>query len=547
MGVTRGRPAGKGRPKPGTHNPKGSGRKRKTKLGRAELVIEFLEGLPITKGILQGKPMRLLDGQKAFIRNVYGDGDRGKDPRPRRLGIKSEAKGNGKTGLLAGLALCHLLGPESEPRGEIYSAAMDRQQAAILFAEMEAIIFARPDFNDRVNIKRFHKQMEVLKGEGQGSTYEALSADARRAHGLAPSLWVYDELAQAKTRELLDNLMQGMSKRKEALGMIISTQAPDDDHPLSILIDDGLTGSDPSIHVDLLAAPMDADIFDPEVWKSVNPAWGKFLDPADFTSQAERARRIPAFEPAFRNLRLNQRVSGAEEERLCRVETWKMGNVPVNLEQFKGRECFGGLDLSGRHDLTAFVLVFPDGKSPVGYDIVSFFWTPQDELKNRLQSERERFDLWIKQGYIEAIPGPIIRYDWVARRLAELGRKYKIKSIYYDRWRFDDLKFELADLGSSLPLEPFGGGQSDKKVMAPAIEFFAECALSGCLRHGNNPVLTASVLNAIVIPDKAGNPMIDKSRRKSGPVRIDGAIALLFALSAAHKQQGGPSFQMLFV
>jgi phage terminase large subunit-like protein len=69
---------------------------------------------------------------------------------------------------------------------------------------------------------------------------------------LAPSLWVYDELAQAKTRELLDNLMQGMSKRREALGIVISTQAPDDDHPLSQLIEK--SGTDETTLIQLHAA-----------------------------------------------------------------------------------------------------------------------------------------------------------------------------------------------------------------------------------------------------------------------------------------------------
>jgi phage terminase large subunit-like protein len=85
--------------------------------------------------------------------------------------------------------------------------------------------------------------------------------------------------------------------------------------------------------------------------------------------------------------------------------------------------------------------------------------------------------------------------------------------------------------------------------MAPAIEFFVQCALTGCLRHGNNPVLTASVLNAVQIPDKAGNPMIDKSRAKVGPVRVDGAVALVMALGTAHRVRGEPKpkFQMMFV
>jgi phage terminase large subunit-like protein len=134
-------------------------------LSRVNRIIAFLEFLPITKGKLQGQSMKLLPKQKQFIRRVYGP--KGDDRI--RLAIKSEPRGNGKTGLIAGLGLCHLLGPESEPRGEVYSAAIDRQQAGLMFNEMEAIILAVPEFAARVNMQRFHKRMEVLAGDGAGS------------------------------------------------------------------------------------------------------------------------------------------------------------------------------------------------------------------------------------------------------------------------------------------------------------------------------------------------------------------------------------------
>src|SRR5262245_22565934 len=114
--------------------------KKKNK-SRAEKVILFLESLPITKGLLAGSMMKLLPGQRRFVNAVYGKLDRdGK--REIRIAIKSEPRGNGKTGLLAGLALCHLLGPEAERRGEVYSCAFNKLQAALIFAEMRAIIEA---------------------------------------------------------------------------------------------------------------------------------------------------------------------------------------------------------------------------------------------------------------------------------------------------------------------------------------------------------------------------------------------------------------------
>jgi phage terminase large subunit-like protein len=509
---------------------------KKKGLSRVERVVAFLQFLPVTKGILRGKRMRLLEDQREFVELVYGP--KKKDGRRQvSLAIKSAPKGNGKTGLVAGLALCHLLGPESEIRGEVYSAAIDRQQAGIMFNEMEAIIHAVPEFAARVNLQRFNKKIEVLEGEGALSVYEALSADARRAHGLAPSLWVYDELAQARDRTLLDNLVEGMGKRSEALGIVISTQAASDDHPLSQLIDDAEInrGNDPSTVLCLLTAPIDADPFDDEVLRSVNPAWGKYLDLDDLQKSKERARRSPAFEPAYRNLRLNQRVDSNTENRIVTLPTWKLGAASVDRAALRGKRCYAALDLSGKHDLTALVLAFPTNEPEPRYDILPFFWTPEGRMIDRKQSERERFREWIAAGHMILVPGPTIRFAFVARELVKLSQEFEIVVLGYDRWRIDDFKQELNDIDADfeVPLEPFGQGY---KEMGPAVERFAELALTARLHHGGHPVLTAAVANAITTPDPAGNLKIDKERSNNrSVVRVDGAVALAMALELAHR------------
>jgi phage terminase large subunit-like protein len=381
----------------------------------------------------------------------------GHQPKRVRIAVRSEPRGNGKTGLVAGLMLCHLLGPEAEARGECYSAAIDRQQAGIMFSEMEAIIFAIPEFATRVNIRRWHKSIEVTGGVGLGSIYEALSADARRAHGLAPSFWAYDELAQAKDRTLLDNLQTAMGKRKRALGMIISTQAADDEHPLSQIIDDGLTGVDPGVVVHLTTAAVDADPFDEAVIAAVNPAFGTFLDAADVFSEAERARRMPSFEPAFRNLRLNQRIQSFDRVGLCRPDVWAKGDRAIDERLFTdGRPVYGGLDLSSRVDLTALVLAVEDDDERL--HLKPYVFTPRDTLRDREERDRVPYDAWARQGHLIAVPGTAIDYDWIAQTLAEVTGTMNVVKIHFDRWRIEILNQALARLGYVVPLIPFGQG-----------------------------------------------------------------------------------------
>lgn len=530
------------RPRPKTDDLETSFPWHDNMLTRPEKVVAFLEWLPITKGKKAGEKMKLLDKQREFIEAVYGNLDENGRKKV-RLAVKSEPRGNGKTGLLSGLALCHLLGPESEPRGEIYSAAIDKHQAGILFNEMEAIIYAVPEFDAIINIRGQKKEIEV-GGDGSddggllassclGSKYIALSKDARAAHGLAPSMWIYDEMAQTHDRELLDNLRTALGKRNESLGVIISTQAPSDDHALSQILDDAATGEDDSIYAQLVSAPGDADPFDPQVLIDCNPAIGEFLDLDDLLKEQAQAKRLPSFEARFRNLRLNQRVDANEDSRIVTASVWKSLGTPVNFDSLKGKRCFGGLDLSGTMDLTSLVLIFPNDAVEPSYDVVPFFWTPLDAMEQRRPDEQERFRLWMSQGFLEGIPGPIIRYDFIARRLAEIADLYDIRGIAYDRWRIKDLQAEMDEIGLQMVMEPFGQGFKD---MGPALEMFQQFALSGQLRHGNNPVLTACVANAVVTRDAAGYGKFDKDKsNRPGAIRIDGAVALAMALGGVNK------------
>ena len=181
-------------------------------LTRSERVIRFCEGLRITSGTDAGGLMVLRPWQREFIEAVYAVNTDGL--RLVRTAMLSMGRKNGKTQLAAMLALAHLLGPEAESRGEVYSCANDRFQAAKIFAEMVALIAGNPEMLDRVNIVRFKKEIEDLKS---GSFYAALTAEAKTKMGLNPSFIVYDELGQAADRHLYDAMDCAMGAQKRAL------------------------------------------------------------------------------------------------------------------------------------------------------------------------------------------------------------------------------------------------------------------------------------------------------------------------------------------
>ncbi len=191
-------------------------------LKRWQKVCAFLETLPITSGLLAGQTLKLLPFQRAFIKAVYSE-RRGK--RLVRQAVLSCPRKNGKSGLSAGLALCHLLGPEAEQRGQVISCANDRGQASILYEEMKAIVERTPWMSDRIVLKEYQKMMRDERGsDSTGSTYQAVSAEVSSKHGLSPSCIIYDELGQSKSRELFDVMATSQGARKEPLLLVMSPQ-----------------------------------------------------------------------------------------------------------------------------------------------------------------------------------------------------------------------------------------------------------------------------------------------------------------------------------
>lgn len=499
-------------------------------LTRAERVIAFIEDLPITAGKLAGSQMQLRPWQREFVEAVYAEDADG--VRPIRTAVLSMGRKNGKTQLAAALALCHLLGSEAEPRGEVYSAALTRDQAAKLFQEMCAILNAHPELEDRVNVIRFNKQIEVLVGKGEGSIYVALSADAGSKMGLSPSFVVYDELGSAPNRDLYDALDTATGARDNPLLLAISTQAAADHHVFSELIDYGVrvqSGDidDPSFHLSLYTAPQDADPFEMEAWAAANPALGDFRSLEDVKRQAGQARLVPSKESAFRNLILNQRVSATA--RFIHKAEWDRCNATVDLQALAGRECYGGLDLSGSRDLTAFVLVFPSEEN--GLDVVCQFFMPEANIVNRSNEDRVPYDLWAKQGFITLIPGSTIDPSFVAGSIINAAMTYDLRAVAYDRWRIEDLKRELGLTGMTIPLEPFGQGYKD---MSPAVDVLERHVAENLLQHSGNPVLNMCASNAVVTRDPAGSRKLDKSKAAG---RIDGLVALAMALSVAQRHE----------
>ncbi len=484
---------------------------------RAARIIQFIERHCLTPdGAHVGKPMVLAEFQKQFIRAVYDS------PAGTRRAILSVSRKNGKTGLIAGLVLAHLVGPEAKLNSQLVSGAMSRDQAALVFGLASKMVQLSAKLSGIVRIVPSGKR---LLGLPLNTEYRALAADGKTAHGLSPVLAILDEIGQVRgpQSDFVDAITTSQGAHEAPLLIAISTQAASDADLLSVWIDDAKASNDPRIVCALYAGPEGCDLLDESAWKAANPALGIFRSEDDLREQMVQAQRMPSMESTARNLLLNQRVS--TESPFVSPDVWKSCGAAVL--PFDG-PVFCGLDLSMRTDLTALVIV---GKRDGVWHVVPHFWTPEQGLIERARRDRAPYDLWAKQGFLHTCAGATVDYEVVAQDMAALLSDLDVQAVAYDRWRIDLLKKELDKIESDLPLVPFGQGFKD---MAPALDALEAELLNGRMAHGMHPVLAMCAANAVVTKDPTGARKLDKSRATG---RIDGLQALAMAMGAAARAE----------
>jgi phage terminase large subunit-like protein len=496
---------------------------------RAERVIAFIECLTIPSGVGAGTPFKLRPWQRDYIRDIYERCDEA-GRRIVRQGVLSMARKNGKTAIIAAMVLVHLVGPEAILNGEIYSAANDKEQAAIIYKFAAQFVRADPEIDAAEGgLLSCVDSTKRIVCRSNGSYYRALSREMKTKHGLNPSFAIYDELAQAIDRDLFDTLNTADSARDEFLFAVISTQSRDPQHILSELIDRGLSHTDPTVVCHLYAVDEEADPFDESLWPLANPALGDFKLLERMREKARDAKAMPSFMPSFLNLELNQRVDSVPS--LINVADWKACHDP-DAELREGEDIYLGLDLSATTDLCALAAVSAED----GNRLDAWFWKPRDLIHLHEKRDRAPYERWMTEGYLIAAPGRDVDYDLIAIKIAELAQTYRILGIAYDRWRmavlmkcFERLEINAyyeqdADDTDGIRFVEWGQGYKD---MAPAVDALDKAVAARTLAHRGHPVLTWCFSNAVATVDPAGNRKLDKSKAR---FRIDGAVAATMAL-----------------
>jgi len=501
----------------------------------ADRAVRLINQLTHTKGPFAGKAFNLRPWQEhQIVRPLFTTREDGL--RRYRTCLLMLPRKNGKSELAAALAIYFLLF-DGEIGAEVYSAATDKDQAALVFNMAAAMIRNDPELLARCEIIDSQKRIVY---RATGSFYRAISAEAYSKHGFNASVVIYDELHAAANDELWYVLSTSQGARAQPLMMAITTAGYDRRSILWKLYAHGKRvlenpALDPTFLPILFEAPQDADWTDEAVWKGCNPALGDFRSMEEMRTVAARAKEIPSEENWFRRLYLNQWTEQAT--RWIQMESWDACQAPIQRASLRGRRCYVGMDLSTTTDLTALVAVFPDAEG--GFDVLPAFFAPAEGIAERSRHDRVPYADWRRDGYLTATQGKHVDYEAVRMRLHEWAKEFDMRQVAYDPWNATDLVTRLTEQDGfeCVPMrQGFGSLSAPTKALEVAI-------LGKQLRHDGHPILRWNMSNIAVETDAAGNVKMSK---KESTERIDGAAALVMAVDAMnrHDHAAVPKYEM---
>jgi len=434
--------------------------------------------------------------------------------------------------LAAAIAL-YLLYADNEPSAEVYGAAADRGQASIVFDVAKRMVEMTPALLKRSKIMAATKRLVDYSNVG---FYQVLSAEVGTKHGLNVSGLVLDELHAQPNRSLVDVLTKGSGDaRTQPLYFLITTAGTDRNsicYEYHTKAKDILEGRriDPSFYPVIYGLDDGDDWNAEESWYKANPSLGYTITIDRVRDAHREALTNPAEENVFRQLRLDQWVGSAVA--WIPEHIYDRGNLPIDLEKLRGRECYAGLDLSSTSDITAFVLVFPPLHDGEKYIVVPHFWLPRETLDLRVRRDHVPYDVWERMGLFHITEGNVVDYNFVRKTINDLHTMYNIKEIAADRWNATQLITDLE--GDGFTVVPMGMGFKD---MSPPMKELYKLILEGQFIHGGNPVLRWMAGNVVAEIDAAEN--IKPSKKKSTE-KIDGIVAWIMALDRCirHEMQG---------
>lgn len=538
--------------------------------------------LRLSQGDFDGKPFELYPVQKFIIGSIFGWKKSNGKRRFRRVYVEI-AKGAGKSPLAAGIAL-YCLVADGEAQAQVYSAASMKPQARVVF-DFAVRMWEQSPALRKALTPTGKLTIQNLAHLASGSYFRPVSEDEGKLSGPMPSCAICDEVHEHKSGGIIRMLERGFKSRSQPLLVMITNSGSDrktvcwEEHEHAIRVAAGtMTPDDDATFVGEIVDDNefsfvcgldrgDDPLEDEACWAKANPLIGVTFPLEEMRRVVAQAKAIPG----SMNLALRLHFCVWTDADTAWMSREALEQVLADFDPLDhtGEKLVAGVDLSASQDMTAIAFVVETGavdmpteaggtvSKPV-YDAWVEAWTPGDTLAERAKRDNAPYEVWVRDGYLTAPKGPLIRMDVVAARVAEVQAEYRLSALAYDAYAFRrNFEPELDALGVTIPLieHPQGGKRrarpTDAQIeaakdegkeaeglwMPGSLAALETLILERRIRIRRSPVAISAIMGAAVEEDAFGNRWFAK---RKATTRIDPLVALAMAVGLAGSNSFAP-------
>ena len=430
-------------------------------------------------------------------------------------------------------AVIFIIGLLTEPQfSRFFSVAPDLALSSELQVAIKKIIKCSPYLADEKVFKLLRKEVRCRLTE---SEYTPLAYSNDRMDGKLANMFLADECG-AMDNYPIEAMRSSQIMLREKLGIIISTQYPNDNNAMIEEIDtakkaiDGLL-SDERIFA-LLYEP-DDEYKTGDAWKTsdtalfqANPA--AYAHEHMFSDLKKKRQKAILYENKRENFlckHMNILYKGLGVEGYVEITRVRLCTVPADSAFWRGRQVYIGLDLSQSDDNTSVAMVTYDSDTDTVYAKVWGF-IPADKQEEKSHREKVDYQKLIDSGECFACGDEVIDYGFVERFIQSIPEKYGVEIVQLGFDRYNAISTVQKLESGDEPIECVEIKQHSSVLHRPT-KLLREEILSRKFRYEANRMLEINFQNARCTRDTNLNQYVNK---KKSAGKVDMVVSLINAM-----------------
>ena len=477
----------------------------------------------------------LEDYAMLFIYALFCTRRRADNLRYYETGLLEIARKNFKTFTSAVIFIIGLL---TEPKfSRFFSVAPDLTLSSELQVAIKKIIKSSPCLADEKIFKLLRKEIRCKLTD---SEFTPLAYSQDRLDGKLANMFLADECG-AMDNYPVEAMRSSQITLKEKLGIIISTQYPNDNNAMTDEIDSAKKALDGILEDERVFALLfepDDEFKSGDAWKTedlaiyqANPA--AYSNERIFSNIVKKRQKAILYENKRENFlckHLNILYKGLGVEGFVDITKVRLCKTPDDADFWQGRRVYLGLDLSQTDDNTSVAMAAYEPETDLIYVMVWGF-IPADRIEEKSEREKVDYKRLIADGCCFACGDEVIDYGFVERFIQSLPERYGVEIVQLGFDRYNAISTVQKLESGDEPIECVEIRQHSSVLHRPT-KLLKERILSQKMRYFSNRMLEINFQNARCTKDTNLNLYVNKKKSSGKVDMVVSTINALFLLQA---------------